>query len=59
MIKSVLFALSISLLVAIQPEISLRQSSSYERERTVSAVDKDKYTGCLLHINDYLICGCE
>jgi len=40
-IKPVLSALSLSLLLFIKPEISLRQSISYVRERSVSAVDKD------------------
>jgi len=44
MMKSVLLALSISLLFVIQPDIPLRQSTSCLRERSVSAVDKDMYT---------------
>ena len=42
--KSVLLALSLSVLVVIQPEISLRQWPSCLRERSVSVVDKDMYT---------------
>ena len=38
MMKSVLLALSLSLLFAIQLDISLRQSPSCLRERSVSAV---------------------
>ena len=34
----------LSLLFVIQPEISLRQSPSCLRERSVSAVDEDMYT---------------
>ena len=44
MMKSVLLVLSLSLLFAIQPEISLRQSPSCLRERLVSTVDKDMHT---------------
>ena len=44
MMKSVLLTLSLSLLFVIQPEISLSQSPSCLRERSVSAVDKYMYT---------------
>ena len=44
MMKPVLLASSLSLLFVIQPEISLRQSPSCLRERSVSAVDKYMYT---------------
>ena len=44
MMKSVLLALSRGLLFVTQPEISLRQSPSCLRERSVSVVDKDVYT---------------
>jgi len=39
-----LLALNLRLLFVIQPEISLRQSQSCLRERSVSALDKDVYT---------------
>ena len=39
-----LLALSLNLLFAIQPDISLRQSRSCLREGSVSAVEKDMYT---------------
>jgi len=42
--KSLLLALNLSLLFVIQPEISPRQSLSYLRERSVSAVNKDMDT---------------
>ena len=42
--KSVLSELSLNLLFIVQPEISLRQSPSCLRERSVSSVDKDVYT---------------
>jgi len=42
--KSVLLTLSLSLLFVIQPEISVRQSPSCLRERSLSAVDKDMHT---------------
>jgi len=42
--KSVLLALSLSLLFAIQLDISLRHSPSCVRDKSVSAVDKDFYT---------------
>jgi len=48
----VLLALALSLLFVIQPYISLRQSVSCVRERSVSAIDKDGILGCDLHIND-------
>jgi len=44
MIKYVLLTLSLSLLFVIQREISLRQSPSWLRERSVSTVYKDMYT---------------
>jgi len=44
MMKYGLLALSLSLLFAIQPEISLRQSPSCLRETLVFIVDKDMYT---------------
>ena len=44
-IYNVLLALSLSLLFVIQPEISLRQSSNCLREKSMSAVAKDMYTG--------------
>ena len=44
MMKSVLLALSLSLLFVTHPEISPRESPSCLRERSVSAVDKDMYT---------------
>jgi len=42
--KSALFALSLSELFVIKQEISLKQSPSSIRERSVSALDKDIYT---------------
>ena len=47
MMKSALLALSLSLLFVIQPEISLRQSPSCLKERSVSAVDEDMYSWVL------------
>ena len=44
MMKSVLLAFYLHLLFVIQPEISLRQSSSCFREGSVTVVDKDMYT---------------
>jgi len=44
MMKSILLALSLRVLFVIQPEISLRQSPSCLRERSVSAVDKYMHT---------------